>query len=129
MIIEHVAFNVKDPGSVVKWYIENIGLKLIKRVNEYTWFIGDENSNTVLEIYYNPAAEVLEYANMDPLMLHIAFVSNKIEEDIKRLVEAGATVVNANAFTKAGDRLAMLRDPWGLCIQLVDRVFGNKMKP
>ncbi len=37
------------------------------------------------------------------------------------LADAGATADGDIAVTPAGDRLAMLRDPWGFCAQLVER--------
>lgn len=58
---------------------------------------------------------------MDPLLLHIAFVCEDLAATTKRLVAAGATLVAGPELLPSGDELAMLRDPWGLAIQLAKR--------
>jgi uncharacterized glyoxalase superfamily protein PhnB len=75
----------------------------------------------VLEIYNNAAAPVPDYPAQSPLVLHIAFLSENLAEDSARLVAAGATLVESPAETPSGDTLAMLRDPWGIPLQLVRR--------
>jgi hypothetical protein len=56
---------------------------------------------------------------MDPLLIHIAFVSENPRQDAARLMAAGAT---HDGEVEHGDNLLiMLRDPWGLCIQLCRR--------
>ena len=128
MMIEHVAVNVSDPHGMVEWYIKELDMKLLRQANEYTYFISDENKSTILEIYHNPAAPVLPYKEMDPLMLHFAFLSDDLKKDTLRLVQAGATVFKDVTVTKGGDSLVMLKDPWGISIQLVKRTDENQMK-
>ena len=55
-------------------------------------------------------------------MLHVAFATKEIRETRDRLVAAGATPVGEITENAAGDRFAMLRDPWGLALQLAERV-------
>ena len=57
---------------------------------------------------------------MDPLLLHIVFVCPDVDGTAKRLVEAGATLISGPEKLN-GDELAMLRDPWGLALQLCKR--------
>ena len=52
---------------------------------------------------------------------HIAFSCDKIDETVEKLVAAGAIIASEASNTAAGDRLAMLRDPWGVPIQLCKR--------
>ena len=127
-MIEHVAINVPDPHGMVEWYIKEMGMKLLRQADETTYFIVDEKESTILEIYYNPAAPILEYKEMDPLMLHFAFLSDDLKKDTLRLVQAGATVYKELTVTKGGDSLVMLKDPWGISIQLVKRTVENQMK-
>jgi uncharacterized glyoxalase superfamily protein PhnB len=54
-------------------------------------------------------------------VLHLAFISEDMQADRNRLLAAGATAVGDIAVTPAGDHLAMVRDPWGFCIQLAQR--------
>jgi glyoxylase I family protein len=123
MKIEHVAFNVKEPVSMAKWYVENLGMKVIRAVEKspYTRFMADESGQSVIEIYNNPAANVPDYASIKPLVLHIAFSVDDIEATRKRLMAAGATSEGEISTTEAGDKLAFLRDPWNVSIQLVKR--------
>ena len=68
----------------------------------------------MIEIYNNPQATVPDYAAMDPLMLHLALTVDDVDRTRAKLLEAGATPVGDVMVTADGDRLAMLRDPWGL---------------
>ena len=75
----------------------------------------------MLEIYRNPKVQAPDYATLDPLLLHLAFLSNEPGADRDRLVAAGAKVVDNLTMTEAGDEIVMLRDPWGLALQLIKR--------
>jgi catechol 2,3-dioxygenase-like lactoylglutathione lyase family enzyme len=123
MKIEHVALNIPDPVKAVQWYAEHLGMRIIRLSNEppYIHFIADSEGESLLEFYCNPAAEVPDYASMNPLILHIAFAVDDIEATRARLVAAGATAVSETTAPN-GDQLAMLRDPWGVPVQLVKRV-------
>ena len=57
---------------------------------------------------------------MDPLILHLAFESVNPAADAKRLIEAGARWVE-EAHLDDGSHLVMLRDPWGLALQVCKR--------
>jgi len=121
--IEHVAFNVEDPLSMGRWYVEHLGFKVKRRTVDppYAHFLADDSGTVMIEIYGNREAPVPDYRDMHPLTLHLALVSTDIEADIKRLTAAGATQVGETQSTSQGDQLAMLRDPWGFAIQLVKR--------
>jgi glyoxylase I family protein len=122
MKIEHFALNVTDPVAVAAWYGEQLGLTVVRHLPAAaeTHFLADDSGATVLEIYCNPPDEVPAYASMNPLQLHLAFVSNAPDEDAARLIAAGATWVN-ELHPPDGSHLVMLRDPWGLALQLCKR--------
>ena len=121
MNIEHVALNVADPVSVAAWYSEHLGLRLVRHIPQpaQTHFLADSDA-AVLEIYCNPPDQVPDYRSMDPLLLHLAFTSSDPTSDSKRLVAAGATLVDEIRLDD-GSHLMMLRDPWGLAVQLCKR--------
>lgn len=123
MKIEHVAFQVAEPAAAARWYTRHLGLRVVRSSAEppYAHFLADSGDHVMIEIYYNPVAPLPDYRNMDPLMLHIAFSVSDVAGERKRLLDAGATVVGEILNTPAGDNLAMLRDPWGLAIQLCQR--------
>ena len=126
MKIEHVAFNVKDPVAVAKWYVDNLGMKIVSKMNVHPFihFLADDSGNTLIEIYNNPPENVPSYELMNPLNLHLAFVSADPNADRKRLEKAGALFVQ-EVRPDDDSLVIMLRDPWGMCIQLCKR--GKKM--
>lgn len=121
MKIEHVAFNVADPVAVAAWYCEHFGLRIVRHIPQpaQTHFLADPEF-MVLEIYCNPPDQVPDYGSMDPLLLHLAFTSLDPTADTKRLIAAGATLVEETQLPD-GSHLVMLRDPWGLAVQLCQR--------
>ena len=123
MRIEHIALQVNDPDAVAEWYVRHLGMTVVRHVGgpSRTYFLGDDNNQTLIEIYHNPSAPLPDYASMDPLLLHIAFSASDIASARARLIEAGCVPVGGIATTPAGDQLCMLRDPWGLAIQLARR--------
>lgn len=121
MILEHIAFNVADPVAVAAWYGKNFGLQIVRHIPQpaQTHFLADDSA-TVLEIYCNPPDKVPNYRNMNPLLFHLAFISADPAADSQRLIAAGATYVE-EVRQPDGSHLIMLRDPWGLALQLCKR--------
>jgi catechol 2,3-dioxygenase-like lactoylglutathione lyase family enzyme len=121
--LEHVAINVQDPPAMVKWYCDNLGMKIVRKgpppANMH--FISDAGGNMMLELYNNPPDEVPDYPNMNPLSLHIAFMVDDVKAIMKKLMAAGATIAVDRSTTPAGDELVILRDPWGVPIQFLKR--------
>ncbi len=121
MKIEHVAFNVADPVAVAQWYCKHCGLRVIRHIPQpvQTHFLADSDS-TALEIYCNPPDQIPDYFKMNPLQFHLALASSNPAEDAARLVEAGASIVE-EVRPAEGTLLIMMRDPWGLPLQLCKR--------
>lgn len=122
MKLEHFALNVEEPLAMAMWYVENLGLTVVKQVKEapFMTFLSDDSGRIMIEIYKNPADEVPPYREMNPLLVHLAFVSEDPEKDKNRLQKAGATVVTDDHL-EDGTHLVMMRDPWGLAVQLCKR--------
>jgi glyoxylase I family protein len=125
MKIEHIGYMVQDPLQVAAWYCQNLGFRVARGMQTapFTHFLVDASGNGMLEIYNNPVAQVPDYASMDPLVLHIAFeIGNESMAGARdRLLAAGAALVSDLGVTPAGDQLVMLRDPWGMAVQLAKR--------
>ena len=123
MKVEHIAFVVDDPDEVAKWYCDNLGMRVVRQGPPpiKMTFVADSEGETMYELYHQPEVETPDYASMHHLALHFAYSTEDIEADFERLKAAGATVVQEPEPTDAGDTLAMLRDPWGVCVQLVHR--------
>jgi glyoxylase I family protein len=122
MKFEHFALNVEDPVNMAQWYKEHLGLQVARRMEDspFTTFLRDDSGTILLEIYKNPAAEVPPYREMNPLLVHLAFVSEDPTAEKNRLLAAGATLVSDHQLND-GSHLVMLRDPWGLAIQFCKR--------
>jgi catechol 2,3-dioxygenase-like lactoylglutathione lyase family enzyme len=121
MKLEHIAFNVNDPEAVAAWYAEHLGFTVVlhKPAAHQTHFLSD-GAGSVIEIYCNPANEVPDYASQNPLIFHLAVVSEDPPKDAERLIAAGAQWVE-EVIPEEGSHLIMLRDPWGLALQLCKR--------
>jgi catechol 2,3-dioxygenase-like lactoylglutathione lyase family enzyme len=123
MKLEHVALQVPDPLPMARWYVEHLGLTVKARGMEppYGHFLADDGGTVMLELYAFPEVNTPDYPSYEPRQLHLAFVSKDVAADVKRLVAAGAKHVSGPETTPKGDEIAMLRDPWGVCVQLVKR--------
>jgi glyoxylase I family protein len=120
--VEHVAWNVSDAAAMAAWYVEHLGMRVVRKLATppYIHFLADAGGRVVIEIYSNPADAVPDYAAMHPLRFHLAFVAEEPDAARAALVAAGATFVDEQSLAD-GTRLLMLRDPWGLALQLCRR--------
>ena len=120
--VEHFACNVADPNAMAAWYVEQLGMRIVRRVATppYIHFLADAGGRVVIEIYSNAADPVPDYAAMHPLRFHLAFAAEDPDAVKAALVAAGATFVDEQTLAD-GSRLLMLRDPWGLALQLCKR--------
>ncbi len=122
LAFEHLAVNVADPVAVAGWYVEHLGMEVVRRGEApvHMHFLADAGRRAMIEIYNNPAARSDVYRDLHPVQLHIAFTSADPDADAARLVAAGASLVEHQRHPD-GSHLAMLRDPWGLPLQLAKR--------
>lgn len=120
--IEHVACNVPEPVEAAAWYVRHLGMRIARYTGGPTeiHFLADAAGASVIEFYRNPAAAVPDYAAMHPMQMHIAFLADDPDAAGAALVEAGAVLEDTTDLPD-GSRLVMLRDPWGVPIQLVRR--------
>ena len=126
MQIEHFGYQVAEPVETARWYVEQLGFSIRRQLGPptHTHFLADSSGQVMIEIYRNSKVSVPDYRAMDPLLLHLAILSEDPEADRDRLLAAGATIETDLTTTDAGDRLVMLRDPWGLALQLACRKNG-----
>jgi hypothetical protein len=61
-----------------------------------------------------------DFRKLNPLTFHVAFVSENAEKDKQRLVSAGASFFD-ELLKEDGSHLVMLRDPWGIPLQVCQR--------
>jgi uncharacterized glyoxalase superfamily protein PhnB len=75
----------------------------------------------MVEYYHNAAAPFTDFKSLHPLSFHLAFQVDDVSRVRARLLQAGATDEGEPSGNDRGDQFAMLRDPWGLPVQLVKR--------
>ncbi len=118
MKLEHVAIDVPDAEAFIGWWCENLGFR---RSAPGSAFIIDDSGTMGLEVYRTGETSAApDYKAMNSMTLHIAFVSDDVQADVDRLVKAGATLEQITTSNPAF-HMAILRDPWGMAIQLCKR--------
>ncbi len=122
MKFEHFALNVPDPRAMSQWYVENVGFKILRQmeVAPFTHFLGDDAGRVVFEVYNNPKGPIPDYAASHPLTFHFAVYTTDARAERARLEKAGATLFLEDPLPD-GSLLIMLRDPWGVPLQLCQR--------
>lgn len=122
MIFEHFALNVNNVSAVVKWYVSHVGLRVVseQKQSPFMTFLADSSDRVILEIYHRSDEMMTNFETQNPLTFHLAFVSENAQEDRERLEVEGAIFVE-EVRKKDGSHLIMLRDPWGMPLQLCQR--------
>lgn len=122
MLLEHVAINVPDAAAMADWYVENCQMKIViqKDGAPFTRFLSDQKGVTCIEIYSNTSQHIPDYFSQHPLVYHTAFAVDDLDKTRDELIAAGATFFE-EINVPNGTRLIMLRDPWGVPLQLCYR--------
>ena len=123
MKIEHFALQVPDPVAMADWYVQHLGLSVARAggAPAHGRFLIDTAGGVLFEIYRNPRVAVPDYQALNPLMMHLAFLSEDPAADRDRLLAAGARLADPLVTTEQGDQILMLRDPWEIPLQLIKR--------
>jgi glyoxylase I family protein len=122
MKFEHFAVNVPDAPAHVKWFIDHLDFKLVRVAPgpPLMHFVADETGRVIVELYTNPKAPIPDHKVNHPLNFHIAMVAPDARATREKLEKAGATRVSEDVHPD-GTVLIMLRDPWGVSLQLCQR--------
>lgn len=122
MKLEHFALNVPDVRAMSRWYVEQLGFQVVRSRDDapHTHFLADETGRVAIELYTNPAAAIPDYTTRHPLLFHLAVFAPDARGTQQRLEKAGATLFQEENLPD-GTRLTMMRDPWGIPLQLCQR--------
>ena len=122
MMFEHFALNVPETAAMAQWYVGHLGFKVVRRREDapFTHFLADDTGRLVVELYTNPTAAITQFADSNPLTFHFAVATSAARSERERLERAGATFVLEDSLAD-GSILIMMRDPWGVPLQLCQR--------
>ena len=122
MKFEHFALNVPDARAMTKWYVDHLGLKVVRSREDapYTKFLADETGRVIVELYTNTTVVLPDYGSMPPLNFHVAFVATDAIGVMTKLKNAGAEPFKEETLPD-GSLLVMMRDPWGVPLQFCQR--------
>ena len=122
MKFEHFGMNVPDARAMAAWYVAHCGMSVARGTQAAPWthFLADSTGRVVMEIYTNLVTATSDHSAQHPLRYHHAFAVADPAADRKRLEAAGATTVSDDMLPD-GSHLVMMRDPWGIPLQLCKR--------
>ncbi len=120
---EHLAVNVSDARAKAQWYVDNLGMKIVRQGTAPTYgtFVTDSTEHMMLEIYQDTRYPVIEFSKVSHMSIHFASMVADVDVMKGRLLRANATLAADISKTLAGDEVVTLRDPWGFPIQFVKR--------
>jgi len=123
MTFEHFALNVPDARAHALWFVECLGFSIVRQKVDapFTHFVADSSGRPIVELYSNPSVPVFDFRQTVPLTFHIALIASDARAESARLTAGGATFLTEENLPDGG-RLIMLRDPWGVPLQLCQRI-------
>jgi glyoxylase I family protein len=123
MNIEHIGLCIEHPISVAEWWVANLGFKFIRKLGTDAGgaaFIIDQQG-TVVEFAKLEEVPSLDVSRLEFIQLHFALECSDTEQEAQRLVKEGATLVGESPRNAYKNEKVIIRDPWGNCIQLINR--------
>jgi glyoxylase I family protein len=123
MLFEHFALNVSDVRAHAHWYVAHAGFRIVRQLPDppFIHFLADSAGRVVVELFTRSDVPIPNYPEMPPPCFHLALVSSDARADRARLTAVGATFFSEDNLADGG-RLIMMRDPWGVPLQLCQRV-------
>ena len=124
--IHHIHIKAADPRSCAEWWEKAFAIKIL---GDETRVFGDrfirctaEDGGMAVTISGPRTGEKLAPADASPRfgLEHFAFESQNLEADIARLLELGAELQEAPVQVPNGPRVAFLRVPGDVRIELVE---------
>lgn len=124
---EHVGMTSSDLDRTIGFYCDLLGLSLaLRQSNDRTEMAFLDTGSGMLEVAC-PRADVARSRDVPPHeagMRHLTFAVDSVDAVIERLEAAGVEIVErprAAFFTEMIKRVAFVRDPDGILVELVER--------
>jgi catechol 2,3-dioxygenase-like lactoylglutathione lyase family enzyme len=126
---EHIRINVADKEATAKWYVENVGLKIIPSNNKELIYVADKDQHFMLELSSIPNLKI-KYFDIHIDAFHLAFEGQKsIKAVAEKMLSNGGVQEGVLYTNKIGDYVMNVRDPNGFNTQLLHRVKPFFPKP
>ncbi len=111
LAFEHLAINVADPVAVAAWYVEHLGMEVVRRGDApvHMHFLADAARRAMIEIYCNASAPTDLYKDLHPAQLHLAFTSADPDADTARLLTLQTAFGAAKMALESVESPAILR--------------------
>ena len=128
---EHVGMTCIDMDRTIEFYCDQLGLTLaLRRKNERGEMAFLDTGAGMLEVAC-PIAPISRSRDVPPHeagMRHLTFAVSSVDAMFERLEQAGAEILERPRpafFTEMIQRVAFVRDPDGIIIELVERTPGR----
>ena len=128
---EHVGMTASNLDRTIAFYCDLLGLKLaLRKSNERGEMAFLDTGSGMLEIAC-PIAQVARSRDVPPHeagVRHLTFAFDDVDEMAARLEAAGFEILEGPRpafFTEVLSRIAFVRDPDGIIVELVERAEGR----
>ena len=123
--IDHPAIACYDVQRQIKWYCENLGMRIIAR-GETAALVGygeGTNGGAMIELMAvkHVGPPPIEIPTHCPGLRHLALRVKNFDEAHKKLTSAGATFIGQVGSAVGGGKIQSFRDPEGNELQIVER--------
>jgi len=120
MRIDHAALAAEDPAALSAWYEQWFGLqeegRLVSPTRPPVIFLRDDAEQRLEIVPGRPSP----WARENGFATHVAFSTDEIDVDMKRLQGSGIRIVEQRT-TSAGWKIAYFCDPAGNLLEMVQR--------
>jgi hypothetical protein len=108
---------------MAEWWVTNLGFKWVRKMGsdaDGAAFIRDDQG-TVIEFARLHEVPCLDLNGLEFIQLHFAIECDDPVHEAGRLVKQGAMWIGESPRNAYLNEKIIVRDPWGACIQLINR--------
>lgn len=118
--MEHPGIAARDPKALVDFYVDRLGLVLVRQASETTFFIGCEGGGFI-EIYQAKEGEPDYRSNHAQGLRHVAFLVDDFDAALAELKAMGIPQAEEPQINPPALKLALFRDPEGNLFHITER--------
>ena len=128
---EHVGTTSRDLDKTIAFYCDLLGLRLVLRKPQAAGELAFLDAGGGMLEVFAPGAEISPTRDVPPEeagMRHVTFAVTELDEMIARLETAGVSIIERPRpahNTELIKRVAFVRDPDGIIVELIERAEGR----